>query len=89
MNQRKDKYRAALQREQDLGEPQPATVTTLHGRYFRVTIEVAPDLQLDLTRWVSLPISALVLAGASVLRALAEAAAGVSRSVEGAGRAAP
>ncbi|MBL1099227.1 hypothetical protein [Streptomyces coffeae] len=89
MNQRKDRYRAVLQREQDTAEPQSAEVTTLHGRYFRVTVEVAPDPRRDLTRWVSLPISALVLVGATVLRALADAAAGVSRSVGGTGRTTP
>jgi hypothetical protein len=89
MNQRKDKYRAALRREQGIAEPGTAKVTTLHVRYFRVTVEVAPDLQRDLTRWVGLPISALVLVGATVLRALADAAAGVSRSAGDTGRTAP
>ncbi|MEU8824756.1 hypothetical protein [Streptomyces sp. NPDC048636] len=89
MNQRKDRYRAALEREGDIAEPQSAEVTTLRARYFRVTIEVAPDPGRDLTRWVSLPLSALALVGATLLRALADAAAGVSRSDGGAGRTAP
>ncbi|QKV96294.1 hypothetical protein HUT19_35060 [Streptomyces sp. NA02950] len=78
MTQRKDMYRAALQREQDVAEPRSAKVTTLHTRYLRVTIEVDPDLRRDLSRWVNLPVSALVLVGATVLRSLTDAASGVS-----------
>ncbi|MEV6315582.1 hypothetical protein [Streptomyces sp. NPDC051776] len=81
MNQRKDKYRAALQRgEEPLATaPRPARVTTLNSRYVRVTIEVAPDLERDLTRWVSTPVSALVIAGSTLLRTLTGTAAEVSR----------
>ncbi|MEU6081612.1 hypothetical protein [Streptomyces sp. NPDC047108] len=73
MNQRKDRYRAALQRgdETPQAAPRQTRVTTLNSRYVRVTIEVAPDLERDLTRWVSTPVSALVLAGSTLLRTLA------------------
>ncbi|MET8677127.1 hypothetical protein ABZW18_05880 [Streptomyces sp. NPDC004647] len=88
MSQRKDKYRAALQRGQDTAAPRSAKVTTLHSRYVRVTIELDPDLERDLTRWVGPPVSALVLAGATVLRTLVDTAAS-ARSVGGARRTAP
>jgi hypothetical protein len=45
---------------------------------------VDPDLQRDLTRWASLPVSALVLARTTVLRTLADTAAAVPRSMGGA-----
>lgn len=77
MNQRRDSYRAALQRGQDSAAPRPDKVTTLDSRYVRVTIEVGPNLQRDLTRWVGTPISALVLAGTSLLRNV-----GVTRSAD-------
>ncbi|MFE2432042.1 hypothetical protein ACFXJ5_35630 [Streptomyces sp. NPDC059373] len=70
MNQRKDTYRAALQREPDTTAPRPAKVTHLHTRYIRVTIELDPALPHDLTRWVQPPVSALMRAGAAVLRPL-------------------
>ncbi|MFG2193258.1 hypothetical protein [Streptomyces sp. NPDC048639] len=81
MNQRKDRYRAALQRGEDppAPGPRPAKVTTLNSRYVRVTIEVAPDLEQDLTRWVSTPVSALVLAGSTLLRTLTGTATEVCR----------
>ncbi|MCF3174175.1 hypothetical protein IPZ61_12720 [Streptomyces sioyaensis] len=78
MSQRKDSYRAALQRGQDVSAPQP-TVTTLHSRYLRVTVEVDPDLRGDLTRCVGRPVSSVLLAGGTVLRTLAVLAGRVSR----------
>ncbi|MGP3999374.1 hypothetical protein [Streptomyces sp. 8N706] len=87
MNQRKDRYRAALERGQDT-VARSAKVATLHSRGVRVTIEVDPDLQRDLTRWVGRPVSTLVLAGTTVLRALADTAAS-ARSVGGGRRTAP
>ncbi|MEU7429635.1 hypothetical protein AB0B07_01895 [Streptomyces sioyaensis] len=78
MSQRKDSYRAALQRGQDVSAPQP-TVTTLHSRYLRVTVEVDPDLRGDLTRCVARPVSSVLLAGTTVLRTLAFLAGRVSR----------
>ncbi|MFG2863299.1 hypothetical protein [Streptomyces sioyaensis] len=78
MSQRKDSYRAALQRGQDVSAPQP-TVTTLHSRYLRVTVEVDPDLRGDLARCVGRPVSSVLLAGTTVLRTLAVLAGRVSR----------
>ncbi|MFE0513378.1 hypothetical protein, partial [Streptomyces sp. NPDC058964] len=71
MNQRKDTYRAALQREPQAAALRPAKVTHLHTRYVRVTIELSPALSRDVTRWVGSPVSALGNAGAAVLRPLA------------------
>ncbi|WP_406335629.1 hypothetical protein [Streptomyces sp. NBC_00203] len=69
MNQRKDTYRAALQREPDVAAASRHTkVTQLHTRYVRVTIELDPALPRDLTRWVRPPVSALLRAAAAVLR---------------------
>ncbi|MFI1169256.1 hypothetical protein ACH4UM_38270 [Streptomyces sp. NPDC020801] len=71
MTQRRDTYRAALQRGVDVAAPsRPAKVTRLHTRYLRVTIEVDPALPGELTRWVGLPVSVLARAGAAVLRPL-------------------
>ncbi|MFF0125042.1 hypothetical protein ACFYTG_04860 [Streptomyces mirabilis] len=70
MNQRKDTYRAALQRDPDGAAPRPAKVTHLHTRYVRVTIELDPSLQRELTRWVEPPLSALLRVGAAVLQPL-------------------
>ncbi len=84
MSQRKDSYRAALQRGQDVAAPRSVKVTTLHSRYVRVTIEVDPDLRGDLARWVGQPVSALALAGATVLRTLGVTADRVSRPGGGA-----
>ncbi|MFD0169193.1 hypothetical protein ACFVJH_34435 [Streptomyces decoyicus] len=71
MNQRKESYRAALQRGQDVAAPRPTKVTTLQSRYLRVTVEVDPDLRGDLTRWAAWPVSSVVVAGTAVLRTLA------------------
>ncbi len=80
MSQRKDNYRAALQRGEDVSVPRSsAKVTTVRNRYFRVTFEVEPDLQGDLTRWVGRPVTSVVLAGTAVLRTLAATLGRVSR----------
>jgi len=83
MKERKDKYRAALQRGGDIAAPS-SKIITMNCRYVRMIIEVDPDLQRDLTRWASLPVSALVLASTTVLRTLADTAAAVPRSMGGA-----
>jgi hypothetical protein len=70
VNQRKDTYRAALQREPVAAVPRPAKVTQLHTRYVRVTIELDAALQRDLNRWVGSPVSAMMRAGAALLRPL-------------------
>ncbi|MER5471069.1 hypothetical protein ABZX90_30515 [Streptomyces sp. NPDC002935] len=70
MNQRKDTYRAALQREPDVAAPRHAKVARLHTRYVRVTIELDPALPRELTRWVGPPVSAVLRVGAAVLRPL-------------------
>ncbi|MFC5804591.1 hypothetical protein [Streptomyces formicae] len=72
MSERKDRYRAALQRGGD-GTGRSPKVATLHSRYVQVTIEVDPDLQRDLTRWAGPAVSTLVLAGTTVLRTLGRA----------------
>lgn len=79
MSQRKDSYRAALQRGQDVSAPRPTKVATLQSRYIRVTLEVDPDLQGDLARWVGRPVSSVVLAGTGVLRTLVATVGRVSR----------
>ncbi|MGW2630571.1 hypothetical protein ACWC2K_14740 [Streptomyces chattanoogensis] len=79
MSQRKENYRAALQRGQDDSASRSTKVTTLQSRYIRVTVEVDPDLRGDLTRWMGQPVSSVVLAGATVLRALATTVGWVSR----------
>ncbi|MGI5261448.1 hypothetical protein [Streptomyces angustmyceticus] len=79
MSQRKESYRAALRRGQDVPAPRPTKVTRLQSRYIRVTVEVDPDLRDDLTRWVGWPVSSAVFAGATVLRTLAATAGWVSR----------
>jgi hypothetical protein len=73
MNQRKDTYRAALQREPDAAVPRPVKVTQLHTRYVRVTIELDTGLPGDVMRWVGSPVSAMVRAGAAALRPLRSA----------------
>ncbi|TQK50126.1 hypothetical protein FBY35_0437 [Streptomyces sp. SLBN-118] len=83
MKERKDRYRAALQRGGDVAA-RSSKVFTVNSRYLRMTIEVDPDLQRDLTRWASLPVSALVLAGTTVLRTLAGTPSAVPRSMDGA-----
>ncbi|WP_327706107.1 hypothetical protein [Streptomyces decoyicus] len=79
MSQRKESYRAALQRGQDVAAPRSTKVTTLQSRYFRVTVEVDPDLRGDLTRWVAWPVSSVVVAGTTVLRTLAATVGMASR----------
>ncbi|MER0484261.1 hypothetical protein ABR737_39035 [Streptomyces sp. Edi2] len=79
MSQRKESYRAALQRGRDVVAPRPTKVTTLQSRYLRVTVEVDPDLRGDLTRWMGRPVSSVVFAGATVLHTLAATAGWISR----------
>jgi hypothetical protein len=87
MKERKDRYRAALEHRGDNPAKSPH-VTTLHSKYVRVTIEVDPDLREDLTRLAGAPLSALLLAGTTVLRAVAATASKASFSSDngGAGR---
>lgn len=80
MSRRKENYRAALQRGQDVSAPRSTKVTTLQSRYIRVTVEVDPDLRGDLTRWMGRPVSSVVFAGATVVRTLATTAGWVFRS---------
>ncbi|MFF7467989.1 hypothetical protein [Streptomyces sp. NPDC008092] len=68
MNQRKDTYRAALQRVPDAVVPGPARVTRLHTRYVRVTIELDTGLPRDLVQWARSPVSRVMRAGAAALR---------------------
>jgi hypothetical protein len=70
VNQRRDTYRAALQREPDAAAPRHAKVARLHTRYVRVTIEFDPALPRELVRWVEPPVSAVLRVGAAVLRPL-------------------
>lgn len=70
MNQRKDTYRAALQRGPDVAAPRPVKVTQLNTRYVRVTIELDPAVPRELTQWLGPPVSALMRLGAVVLRPL-------------------
>ncbi|MFJ9848497.1 hypothetical protein [Streptomyces sp. NPDC101150] len=80
MSQRRDNYRAALGREQDdVSGSRSTKVTTLQSRYIRVTVEVDPDLQGDLTRWVGRPVTSAVLVGTTVLRTLFATVGRVSR----------
>ncbi|MFD5394123.1 hypothetical protein ACFWJW_07830 [Streptomyces sp. NPDC127097] len=79
MSRRKDSYRAALRRGQDVSAPRSTEVTRLQTRYLRVTVEVDPDLRGDLTRWMGRPVSSAVFAGATFLRTLAVTAGWVSR----------
>ncbi|MEU3826980.1 hypothetical protein [Streptomyces sp. SID161] len=68
MNQRKDVYRAALQRRTDTATPSTTRVTPLDTRYLRVVIEVDPGLPREITRWVGRPVAVLLRAGAAVMR---------------------
>ncbi|MER5795549.1 hypothetical protein [Streptomyces sp. NPDC001980] len=68
MNQRKDTYRAALQRGPDTVAPRPVKVTQLHTRYVRLTIEFDAGLPRDLVQWAAAPVSAMMRAGAAALR---------------------
>ena len=70
MNQRKDTYRAALQREPGVASPRPLKVTEFHTRYVRLTIEVDPVVPREFNRWVGPPVSALLRVGTAVLRPL-------------------
>ncbi|MET7986898.1 MULTISPECIES: hypothetical protein [unclassified Streptomyces] len=70
MNQRKDTYRAALQRVPDVEPPRHTEVARLDMRYVRVTIELDPALRREVTRWAGPPVSALLRVGAAALRPL-------------------
>jgi hypothetical protein len=70
MNQRKDNYRAALQRGQADPGPRTPNVTTLNSRYVRITIELDPEVQRNLDRWVAPPVTLLTNAGAAAMRVL-------------------
>ncbi|MFF7971427.1 hypothetical protein [Streptomyces sp. NPDC007905] len=72
MNQRKDTYRAALQRRPEATAPTsaPTKVTPLDTRYIKVIIEVDGACARDLTDWAGQRLSALVRAGEAVLRPL-------------------
>jgi hypothetical protein len=81
MNQRKDSYRAALKREDDCAT-RPAKVVALRNRYVSVTIEVAPELRGELTKWVGAPVSAIVLTGSTVVRTLSAIVSRAPRSAD-------
>ncbi|MEU2157708.1 hypothetical protein ABZ532_22330 [Streptomyces sp. NPDC019396] len=85
MTERKDRYRAALERAGD-STARSSKVTTLHSKYVSVTIEVDPDLREGLMRWAGPPLSLLVLAGATVFRAVSDAAARLPLVPDGARR---
>jgi hypothetical protein len=72
VNQRKNTYRAALQRRPDTtaSAAAPTTLTPLTTRYVKVVIELDPALSRGLGRWVGQPLDALMRAGAAVLRPL-------------------
>lgn len=73
MNQRKDTYRAALQRGPDAVVPRPVKVTQLRIPYMRVTIELDAGLPRDLVQWAGSTVSVVVRAGAAALRPLRSA----------------
>ncbi|MFS4094773.1 hypothetical protein [Streptomyces sp. AF1A] len=72
MNQRKDAYRAAMQRRPDTTAPSPPPrrVTALDTRYVKVTVELDPALARDLSTLAGPPLSALVRVSEAVLRPL-------------------
>ncbi|WP_330342067.1 hypothetical protein [Streptomyces sp. NBC_00557] len=76
MNQRKDTYRAALQRRPDATAPGASSttkITRLDTRYVKVLIELDLGFARDLTDWAGPPLSALLRAGEAVLRPLRQA----------------
>jgi hypothetical protein len=73
MSQRKDTYRAALQRGPDTAAPRPVKVAQLYTRYVRVTIELDTGLPRDLMRWAGAPVAAMGRVGAAALRPLRSA----------------
>ncbi|MFF3766311.1 hypothetical protein ACFYYR_19825 [Streptomyces sp. NPDC001922] len=79
MSQRKESYRAALQRGQDVAAPRSTEVTALQSRYLRVTVELDPGLRGHLVRWVASPVSSVVVAGTTVVRTLVDTVGRVSR----------
>ncbi|MFE7840222.1 hypothetical protein ACFU53_30465 [Streptomyces sp. NPDC057474] len=70
MNQRKDNYRAALRRGKADPGPHTRKATTLRNGYVRVTIEVDPDVQRILDRWMVPAVSVLTNTCAAALRVL-------------------
>ncbi|MFG1807490.1 hypothetical protein [Streptomyces sp. NPDC049040] len=72
MNQRKDNYRAALGRSQEHQGPRTPKVTTVSSRYFRITIEVDPDVRRMLGRWVMPPVALVATTGVAAFRLLTE-----------------
>lgn len=70
MNQRKDNYRAALRRDQPDPGPHSPKATTLSSRYVRITIEIDPDVQRNLDRWVVPAVALLTNTGAAALRVM-------------------
>lgn len=75
MNQRKDNYRAALARDRSDPPPPTRKVTTLSSRYVRITIEIDPDVQRGVERWVTPPVALLTSSGAAARRVLTAIAA--------------
>lgn len=76
MNQRKENYRAALQRDQADPQPHSPKVTTLNSRYVRITVELDPELQRYLDRWTAPTVTVLTNTGTAALRVLTALAAG-------------
>ncbi|MXM65906.1 hypothetical protein GR925_21250 [Streptomyces sp. HUCO-GS316] len=70
MNQRKDNYRAALRRGQADPVPHTPKPTTLSNRYVRITIELDPDVQRNLDRWMEPAVTLLTNTGATAVRVL-------------------
>jgi hypothetical protein len=83
MKQRKDNYRAALQRGQADAQPHTPKVTTLNSRYVRITIEFDPELQRHLDRWTAPTVALLTNTGTAALRVLTAFAAGTPSSGTG------
>lgn len=70
MNQRKNNYRAALQRDQAEPAPRTTKVTTLNAGFVRVTIEVEPDALRNLDRWTAPAIALLATTCTTALHLL-------------------
>ncbi|GAA2485518.1 hypothetical protein [Streptomyces longisporus] len=68
MNQRKDTYRAALQRGPEAVVPRLVEVARLDTRYVRVSVELDTGLPRDLVQWARSPVAAMMRAGAAALR---------------------
>ncbi|MFD9003263.1 hypothetical protein ACFV0T_20185 [Streptomyces sp. NPDC059582] len=70
MNQRKNNYRAALQRDQAEPAPRTAKVTTLNSRFVRITIELEPEVLRNLDRWTAPAIALLATTCTTALHLL-------------------